>query len=372
MDQRALHMVKTLQEKGFETYFVGGCVRDLLLGTLPKDFDIATTARPRQIKRLIKNCFIIGRRFRLVLAKDGEDQFEICTFRRSPSPEEEIHLDISDDNLFGTSKQDAYRRDFTMNALFYDPIANQVIDPTNQGLKDIKDRKINIIGDPDVRLPEDPIRILRAIRFSHKNNCKISPQLKSKLSKHAPSLIDTALPRRREEFLKILRLKDPLSCLFQLYDLEILKFSSPSLIPLFEDKSKATLLRSFFDQRDQSTRFKCEPYELFSLLVLSMVLADKDLTQASQWIERESSKNTLKFEMGLFNTEVNAIHQALKKIPSLQKFENYLDLLEHQKIIFFKQKNFGEALNLGELCGFISKTEAELWSEEFIKYKNFK
>ena len=370
INHKALRMVRILQDHGFETYLVGGCVRDLLLETLPKDFDIATTARPRQIKRLIKNCFIIGRRFRLALVKDQEDQFEISTFRRSPTPEEERHPDISDDNLFGTSKQDAYRRDFTINALFYDPIAAKVIDHTKQGLKDIKERKINIIGDPDIRLPQDPIRILRAIRFSHKNNCEIPPLLKNKLSKYASSLVDTALPRRREELLKILRLKNPLSCLFQLYDLEILKFSNPSLIPLFEEDAKRNFSRLLFDKWDQTTRLKCEPYELFSLIVLPMALSNRDLSQASQWIEQDSQKNILKFELGLFNTEVHAIYQALKTIPKLQEFEDYMNLQEDLKIEFLKQKNFGEALNLGELCGFISNTKAELWSREFLKYNN--
>ena len=160
IDHRALGIVKKLKKEGFETYLVGGCVRDLLLGLEPKDYDIATTARPRQVKKLIRNTFIIGRRFRLVLAKEGEDQFEISTFRRNPTAEEQTDPDISDDNLFGTSFQDAHRRDFTINSLFYDPVADRVIDHTDTGVADLKNRIIRMIGDPNIRLPEDPIRNL--------------------------------------------------------------------------------------------------------------------------------------------------------------------------------------------------------------------
>lgn len=367
IDPRAVQMVRTLQDNGFETYLVGGCVRDLLLGTEPKDFDIATTARPRQIKKLIRNAYIIGRRFRLVLVKDGDDQFEISTFRRNPTKAEEANPEISDDNLFGTSEQDAYRRDFTMNALFYDPIKEEVIDLTETGIRDVKDRKINIIGDPDLRLPEDPIRILRAFRFSHKNNCEIPTHLKEKLSQYALLLPDTALPRRREEILKILRLKDPVTCLFQLYDLEVLNFLTPSLYPLFEKPKAISLLKAYFKKWDANTRNECEPYELFSLLILPLCFSTgKSVHQALSWIKSENIQALMKFELGMFNNEIHALTQALKKIPELQDIESYKQYGHKQQIDFLKQKSFGDALNFAELCSLLPPTSVDYWSTEYL------
>lgn len=367
IDPRALGIVKKLQQEGFETYLVGGCVRDLMLGLEPKDFDIATTASPRQVKKLIRNSFIIGRRFRLVLAKDGEDQFEISTFRRNPTEEEQNDPDIGDDNLFGTSEQDAQRRDFTINSLFYDPVADKVIDYTD-GVSDLKNRIVRMIGDPSVRLPEDPIRILRAVRFAYKTNCELTFDLKDAMSEFSPTLQNTALPRRREEILKLLRLKAPEAVFFQMNDLGIIDHLAKGLKPIFENPSAGSYFRQILQKLDFKTRQCCEPYELFSILILPIIFGSTDPKDGKTWFEMEQNIDFLKNQLGMFNIEIHVLNQSLKYLTQIFEFEKYLAFKDRQKIDFLNQKNFAEALNIAYLCDLVSLSEISQWSREFINY----
>jgi poly(A) polymerase len=215
LDPDAVRAVGRLHSFGHEAYLVGGCVRDLLLGSRPKDFDIATSARPQVVKRSFsRNCRIIGRRFKLAhLHFDNNTKIlEVSTFRRAPEPEgegsedgeEEQDLLITRDNEFGTAEQDALRRDFTINALFLDPIADQIIDHVG-GLDDIERRLIRTIGDPYVRFREDPVRILRAIKFAGRLGLSIEEQTAAAMSAVAPDLVRAAPPRLLEEILRLLR-----------------------------------------------------------------------------------------------------------------------------------------------------------------------
>lgn len=368
IDPRALSIVKKLQKENFETYLVGGCVRDLLLGLEPKDFDIATTARPRQVKKLIRNTFIIGRRFRLVLAKEGEDQFEISTFRRNPTLEEQNDPEISDDNLFGTSHQDAHRRDFTINSLFYDPVANLVIDHTDQGVKDLKNKIIRMIGEPEIRLVEDPIRILRAIRFAHKTNCEMTYDLKLAISNLSPNLINTALPRRREEILKFLRLPHPVSVFYQMHDLGVIKYLAPGLESLFDSAKASCYFREPFYKMTAEDRLTCEPYELFMTLVMPMVFSTYPANEAYLWFENEKNMDILKNELGMFNTEIHVLNQALKFLPQVFQFHKYQEFRERQKVDFLNQKGFAEAINTAYLFNLVPLSEISQWSREFFNY----
>ena len=172
IDGQALEIVRALQSQGFTTYLVGGCIRDLLLGYKPKDFDIVTDALPAEVKDVLPKSYIVGKRFKLVLARRRNSIFEISTFRkdggtRDLSEGEDVLQKKINYNVFGTPKQDAFRRDFTLNALLYDPFGKGIIDYCN-GLKHIEESTICMIGDPKIRLKEDPVRILRAIRFSYK------------------------------------------------------------------------------------------------------------------------------------------------------------------------------------------------------------
>jgi poly(A) polymerase len=213
LDGDAAKVVRRLERSGFQAYFVGGCVRDLLLGGKPKDFDIATSARPEDVRTLFRNCRIIGRRFRLAhVLFGGGKVIEVATFRRNPQtevPEEEPtevdeDLLIRSDNVFGDAHEDAIRRDFTINALFYDLDRQQVLDWCG-GMHDIQRRTIHTIGDPTVRFREDPVRILRAIKFAARLDLGIEPDVYDAMVGSRGDLAKAARPRLFEEILRLLR-----------------------------------------------------------------------------------------------------------------------------------------------------------------------
>jgi len=206
VDQDALRVLSRLQRSGYEAYLVGGCVRDLLLGRKPKDFDVATEAHPRQIKRLFRNGRIIGRRFRLVHVVYGDRLVETATFRAEPesSRGDSDDLLIREDNVFGTAAEDARRRDFTINGLLYDP-TEAVIHDYVDGLSDLEAGLLRTIGDPRVRFAEDPVRILRAIKFATRLGFRIEDATWDAMCEHAHDLRRSAPPRVLEEILRLLR-----------------------------------------------------------------------------------------------------------------------------------------------------------------------
>jgi poly(A) polymerase len=204
--QDALRVISKLQRSGHEAYLVGGCVRDLLIGRAPKDFDVATSAHPRQVKRLFRNGRIIGRRFKLVHVRFGSEIIETATFRREP-PEtngEDGDLLIVEDNEYGTAAEDAKRRDFTVNGLFLDPFGGEILDYVG-GLDDLDDRVLRTIGDPLRRMPEDPVRILRAIKFSTRLDFRIEDNTWEAMRACSVDLQRSAPPRILEEVLRLLR-----------------------------------------------------------------------------------------------------------------------------------------------------------------------
>jgi poly(A) polymerase len=209
IDPEADKVVRRLARHGYKAYLVGGCVRDLLLGRKPKDFDVATSATPKDIKQLFRNCRIIGRRFRLAHIFFGSKIIETSTFRANPRQGEEAGNDedellIRRDNVFGSEIEDAQRRDFTMNGLFYDVEAETVIDHIG-GLKDIEARRVATIGDPDVRFREDPVRILRAIKFAARLDFSIEPDTLAAAVRHRGEIAKCAPPRVLEEVYRLLR-----------------------------------------------------------------------------------------------------------------------------------------------------------------------
>ncbi len=198
IDADAAKIVRRLVRFGHEAYLVGGCVRDLLLGRTPKDFDLSTSATPDEIKKLFRNCRIIGRRFRLAhIFFQGKKIIETSTFRDSPhqdAPGSSEELLIRRDNIFGTAEQDAVRRDFTINGLFYDLKQNKVIDYVD-GLADLRSQTMRTIGDPRIRFQEDPVRILRAIRFAARLEFTLEPATERALIEFR-GLIATCAPAR--------------------------------------------------------------------------------------------------------------------------------------------------------------------------------
>ena len=202
----AKRAVQRLQANGHEAYFVGGCVRDLLIGRAPKDFDVATSARPSEIRRLFRNCRIIGRRFKLAHIFYGDHIIETATFRAAPGeqPTDEDDLLIVDDNEYGTAQSDAKRRDFTVNALFLDPSSHEILDHVG-GLADLEKRSLRTIGDPSVRLAEDPVRILRAVKFATRLDLEIDDPTWDAMCDVAPDLDKAAAPRVLEEIFRLAR-----------------------------------------------------------------------------------------------------------------------------------------------------------------------
>jgi hypothetical protein len=203
IDPDALKVLYRLKNSGFVAYLVGGGVRDLLLGRQPKDFDIGTSAHPQQVRRLFRNCFIVGRRFRLAHVRFGRKVIEVSTFRRATEPEGGDTL-LRRDNTFGTPEEDAFRRDFTVNALFYDIANFSVIDWVG-GLEDLEARVIRTIGDPAVRFREDPVRMLRAVAIAARLEFAIDPDTAEAVRYLRGEIVRSSSARILEEFYKILR-----------------------------------------------------------------------------------------------------------------------------------------------------------------------
>lgn len=210
ISHNALKVIEKLQQSGFSAFLVGGGIRDLLLEQSPKDFDIATNATPEQTKRLFRNAMIIGRRFRIVHVRFGREIIEVTTFRAHHELSKS-HKDAEQstagmllrDNVYGDIASDAIRRDFTVNALYFDPSTGQVYDYT-RGLADLSQRSLQIIGDPESRYREDPVRMLRAARFSAKLGFAISPGTAEPIERLAPLLVNVPSARLFEEVLKMM------------------------------------------------------------------------------------------------------------------------------------------------------------------------
>jgi poly(A) polymerase len=244
VDERALNVVRTLKQAGFEAYIVGGAVRDLMLGLAPKDFDVATNATPEQVKGLFRRAFIIGRRFRIVHVVCGRGRehevIEVSTFRayldnvaaeqvagnEKTSKSELAGMKhavdstgrVLRDNVWGPQEEDAVRRDFTINAMYYDPETQIVVD-YHHGIKDSKNRVIRMIGDPVARYREDPVRIIRAIRFAAKLNglgFKLEPKTATPLVKSRALLAEVPQSRLFDEMLKLLQTGHALASIEQL------------------------------------------------------------------------------------------------------------------------------------------------------------
>jgi poly(A) polymerase len=238
IDPDAANVVRRLRDAGHAAYLVGGCVRDLLLKLKPKDFDVVTSATPEQIRRLFKNSRVIGRRFKLAHIFFGPKIIETSTFRANPREMEEDDNDgaapesgdllIRRDNVFGTPEQDARRRDFTVNGLFYDLQTKQVIDHV-EGLPDLEARIVRTIGDPDIRFREDPIRILRAVKFAARCNLTIEPETYRRMMEHRQEIAKSAQARVSEEFYRLLRAGAAKRSLEILVETELLDLLVPEL-----------------------------------------------------------------------------------------------------------------------------------------------
>ena len=223
-----------LQRAGYAAFVVGGAVRDLLLGIRPKDFDVATNATPEEVRGVFRRSRIIGRRFQIVHVLCGQDMVEVSTFRAHFTREvdednRDEHGRVLSDNVFGTQTEDALRRDFTVNALFYDPVKQEVWDYVH-GMKDLQARKLVMIGDPATRYREDPVRMLRAARLSAKLNLEIDVKTRAPIAEMRHLLENVPQARLFEEILKLLMSGNAVECVRVLRELQL----HHGLLPLLD------------------------------------------------------------------------------------------------------------------------------------------
>ena len=217
----SLRTVEALQQQGFKAYVVGGAVRDLLAGLKPKDFDVATNATPEQVRNCFRRSRIIGRRFQIVHVLMGAETIEVTTFRGHHDQHSGSRAQtdgqgrVLRDNVFGSEKDDAARRDFTVNALYYDPTSETIVD-YHHGLADLKQKTLRMIGDPPTRYREDPVRMLRAVRLASKLDLSIEPATRESISELAGLLENVPPSRLFDEMLKLLTSGDAVKCLKRL------------------------------------------------------------------------------------------------------------------------------------------------------------
>ena len=291
IDPDALKVLYRLRQFDHVAYLVGGSVRDLLLGRRPKDFDIGTSAHPYQVKKLFRNCWIIGRRFRLAHVRFGSKVIEVATFRRQVEPGEEIvaegvpapvpaesehrpraheggdaHL-IHRDNTFGTPEEDAFRRDFTINALFYDIATFSVIDYVG-GLDDLRAGIVKAIGDPEVRMREDPVRMMRAVALGARLDFRIDPPVLEAIRRHRRELARSSAPRLLEEYYKILRAGSAEKAFRDLAHLGLLEPISKEL----HEGAADPLWRSLAGLDAYRRRFESSPDTLTNAILLGTLL----------------------------------------------------------------------------------------------------
>ena len=274
IDPEALKVLYRLKGGGYTAYLVGGGVRDLLLGRKPKDFDVGTSAHPQQVKRLFRNCFIVGRRFRLVHVRFGRKVVEVSTFRRQAEAAEDDPL-IRRDNTFGTPEEDAFRRDFTVNALFYDIATFSIIDFVG-GLEDLDARLIRSIGDPAVRFREDPVRMLRAVALAARLGFTIEPDTLEAVRAMRGEIVRSSPARLLEEFYKILRQGAARATFQMLHELGLLAYLLPEA-----DRALAAggsrFLASLARLDDYRNAGPVAPEDLSNALLLGTLLVPLDV-----------------------------------------------------------------------------------------------
>ena len=324
---------------------------------------------------------MIGRRFCLVLVKRGQNQFEVSTFRKkAPKTHDKSKSQskiILNDNAFGTPIEDAHRRDFTINALFYDPFKDKLIDYCD-GLKDIQLRTIRMIGDPYMRIPEDPIRILRSLRLAHKLQFSINPLLRQAISTLSQDISLSALPRKREEMLKILRLHNPILAFQEIYDLQVMKYAWPRLHKILaSSQSKHTFWHYFQciadlkqnDQKVYKNPHQASSLEIFALLTLSLLVAQGiydplKIVSTGTYSEDVQLKKFMKEELGMSGLEIGRVLRGLEILPLLKdKYKIFKTWRRTRQRKFLRQKGFSVALYLAAVEQTVPYWDILSWTE---------
>lgn len=260
-------MLYGLHDAGYQALLVGGGVRDQLLGLSPKDFDVATDARPEQVQEVFRRCRLIGRRFRLAHVRFGNEIIEVATFRAGPGAPEESEDGAADrqrheldengrilrDNVYGSLEEDAIRRDFTINALYYDIADFSIVDHV-EGMRDLQDRRLRLIGDPATRYREDPVRILRALRFSAKLGFTIDPEAEAPIAALKCSLLDVPPARIFDELQKMLLCDHAVDCFRALQKYGLIEILLPPVAEMIDEPGVLPLIEAALHSTEQRVR----------------------------------------------------------------------------------------------------------------------
>lgn len=257
IDLDALNVISRLSSAGYEAYLVGGSVRDLLAGLHPKDFDISTSALPEEVKRIFgRQCILIGRRFRLAHIRFGKKVIEVATFRSGDSTQDEL---IVHDNRWGSAEEDALRRDFTINGLFYEPLHNVIVDYVG-GREDVEKRLIRSIGDPNLRYRQDPVRMLRALKFRARLGFAIAPQDEEAIHRNYRELSKSSQARLLEELLKMLESGSSSPFFKLMAEYSFLKLIMPCLSSFLE-KPQGQLIYQYLGAADELQKTQKRPLD---------------------------------------------------------------------------------------------------------------
>jgi poly(A) polymerase len=375
IDPDALKVLYRLHQNGYIAYLVGGSVRDLLLGRKPKDFDIGTSAHPYQVKRLFRNCWIIGRRFRLAHVRFGPKTIEVATFRRLVTAQElaeaEAEQATSDappdqatsgemrehdaepshdrlvhrDNTFGSAEEDAFRRDFTINALFYDIGTFSLIDYTG-GLDDLERRVVRCIGDPAERFREDPVRMLRAVAMAARLGFTIDRPVDAAIAEHGQEIARSAPPRLMEELYKLLRSGAAETAFRMLTERRLLEPIAPEL----QAQASASLWASLAALDRFRARFDSAPVELTNPILLGSLLVPMGHAVRTLSPPPDASGKEPRLALGLLSLPRRDIER-LRQILSLQRRLTDTSLSPRARRALMHRGPFRDALTWLEIHG---------------------
>ena len=359
IDPDALRVLYRLSQLGFTAYLVGGGVRDLLMGREPKDFDVGTSAKPNEVKRAFRNCFLVGRRFRLAHVRFGEKVIETATFRQNSQTVGEIIEHAAEgpfeDNTFGTPETDAYRRDFTVNGLFYDIKDFSVIDWVG-GMKDLEKKVIRAIGDPDIRFQEDPVRMMRAIKFSSRLGFKIEKRTAAAMKKHHACILTAAVPRVCEEVFRLFTYAHSAEAFRAMYEYGMLGDLVPSLGKFLDANGGAKTLVKYLKVLDQyETMMTKKGFEVSNGLRSAVLMTPLFRAEKKDGAGRRIMQgliDAIKIPKATYFTAVTLM-ESMKRLgvspaKGKQRFiynRDFLDALDYNRIILRAEKRSEKTLD---------------------------
>ena len=359
IDADALKVLYRLSQLGYTAYLVGGGVRDRLMGREPKDFDVGTSAKPNEVKKVFRNCFLVGRRFRLAHVRFGEKVIETATFRRNSQTVGEIIEHASEgpfeDNTFGTPETDAYRRDFTVNGLFYDIKDFSVIDWVG-GMRDIEKKIIRAIGDPEIRFQEDPVRMMRAIKFSSRLGFKIEKKTAAAMQKHHKCILTASIPRVCEEVFRLFPYGHSAEAFKQMYEYGMLGDLVPALGGFLDANGGAKTLVKYLKVLDEyETMMTKKGFEVSNGLRAALLMTPVFRAEKKDGAGRrvmQSLVDALKIPKATYFTAVTLMESmrrlGVSPAKGKQRFihnRDFLDALDYNRIVLRAEKRSEKTLD---------------------------